>query len=259
VSGRSTLGLLIVGVSLVFGLAACGGGDAAGTSTSASSSQGGSSTSSAALGSDVTAPPARARGSEGSPSSNGGGAAGNEGSAGPDEGANRSTPSSSLAEGGGGGEGHATGAAAFIAPSGDNSIPEYGSEASSTERAEATASLRVYLSARANGDWSGACARMAAPVRQQAEALAKASKPTVTGCESAYTVLSKYASAEELDDPFLGALAAFRVKGDKAFALFYGPRDQQYMMPMVSEDGAWKVNQIAPVAYPPGAMPKGSP
>jgi hypothetical protein len=50
-------------------------------------------------------------------------------------------------------------------------------------------------------------------------------------------------------------LAALRVKGDKAFALFYGPHAQQYMMPMVREGGAWKVTQLAPMAYPPAGSP----
>ncbi len=38
----------------------------------------------------------------------------------------------------------------------------------------------------------------------------------------------------------------------KTDPLFYGPKRQQYMMPMVSEGGAWKVNQIAPLPYPVG-------
>ena len=60
---------------------------------------------------------------------------------------------------------------------------------------------------------------------------------------------------EEKSNPLRSGLAAFRVEGDKAFALFYGPHRQQYMMPMVHERGSWKVNQLDPVTYPPGSAP----
>ena len=117
--------------------------------------------------------------------------------------------------------------------------------------------LRAYLVAWEGGNWSAACARMGAPVRGQVEALAKASKGKAVDCEEAFVTLSKYGSASERVNPLSGGLAAFRVKGDKAFALFYGPHNQQFMMPMVEEGGAWKVNQIGPVTYPPGAPPAG--
>jgi hypothetical protein len=54
-------------------------------------------------------------------------------------------------------------------------------------------------------------------------------------------------------NPLSGGLAAFRVKSPHAFALFYGPHNQQYMMPMASESGEWKVNQLDPIPWPIGA------
>jgi hypothetical protein len=113
------------------------------------------------------------------------------------------------------------------------------------------------LEARASGDWGTACAVMGAPVRGQLETLAQASQPKTKDCEEAYATVSAFGSAAERNNPLLGGLAAFRVKGDKAFALFYGSHSQQYMMPMVSEGGSWKVNQISPVPYPVGVPPAG--
>jgi hypothetical protein len=43
---------------------------------------------------------------------------------------------------------------------------------------------------------------------------------------------------------------ALRVKGKSAFVLFDGPKASKYVMPMLSEAGAWKVSQLAPLAYP---------
>jgi hypothetical protein len=258
------LALLTGCLCLSAGLGACGGGSSSSTSTSTpttaqsqgkAGAAGGGGTASQSAGSAQQA--AKPGGSSGSSE----GEAGEAGSGGSSSGGGSQPTKTSASPSGSGHSGaakkHAAGAAGFIAPTGDNSIPEYGSEASSPQQAEATAALRVYLVAREGGNWSGACANMGAPVRGQVEALARASQGKAVDCEEAFVTLSKYGSASERVNPLSGGLAAFRVKGDKAFALFYGPNSQQYMMPMIEEGGAWKVNQIAPVTYPPGAPPVG--
>jgi hypothetical protein len=144
-------------------------------------------------------------------------------------------------------------AASFLTVHGDNSIPTYGSEAPSSERAVATDSLRSYLDARAGGDWVEACAHMGVQVQKQVKLLGSGSGGMAEACATAYVNISSRASSSERANPLTGGLVAFRVEGENAFAFFYGPGNQQYMMPMVSEGGTWKVNQIAPVAYPVGA------
>jgi hypothetical protein len=144
----------------------------------------------------------------------------------------------------------AGGAAPFLVSRGDNSIPTYGIESSASRRTQAESDLRSYLEARTVGDWGAACAQMAATVQKQLALLAQASGGKQASCAAAYAKLAaKIPAAAAGTDP----LSALRVKGDKAFALFYGPRRQKYMMPMVSEGGAWKVNQLEPIPYPPGA------
>jgi hypothetical protein len=148
-------------------------------------------------------------------------------------------------------------AASFLVPTGDNSVPTYGSEASSSQQAAATVSLQAYLQARASGDWSAACAQMATTVQKQLALLAGGPGAKAEGCAAAYAKLSSRVPASARANPLSGPLAAFRVKADKAFALFYGPHRRQYMMPMVSEGGAWKVSQLEPIPWPIGA-PTGS-
>ncbi len=145
---------------------------------------------------------------------------------------------------------HRAGAAAFLQPEGDNSIPNYGSEASAGERAAAQTALGAYLSARAGGEWAGACALMASQVQKQLGALSGSDGES---CAAAYAKLSSGISASERASPLIGSLAALRVEGENAFALFYGPGARQYMMPLRSEGGAWKVTQIAAIPYPVGA------
>jgi hypothetical protein len=149
-------------------------------------------------------------------------------------------------------------AAPFLVPVGDNSIPTYGSQGSAAQQSEAEAALSSYLQARAAGEWSSACAQMAATVQKQLALLSGATQANSASCADAYAKLSERVTASQRVSPLSGGLAALRVKGDKAFALFYGPHEQQYMMPMVSEEGAWKVNQIEPIPWPIGAPPAGN-
>jgi hypothetical protein len=139
-------------------------------------------------------------------------------------------------------------AASFVAPGADNSVPTFGSEASAVQRESAEANLRAYLTARAARQWARACSLLAATVRQGYEKRAKSG----ANCTKVLPVLAPLKAGEPAD-PLLGRLLAFRVKGRNAFALFYGPGHQQYIVPMNREAGAWRLTQAAPIAYPPGA------
>lgn len=146
-------------------------------------------------------------------------------------------------------------AAPFLVPIGDNSIPTYGSQASATEQSQAQASLSAYLSARAAGEWSAACAQMAAAVQKQLALLIGESGSTQ--CPDAYAKLSARIPAQARTNVLTGPLTALRVKEGKAFALFYGPKGQQYMMPMASEGGEWRVEQLEAVKWPIGSGGEG--
>jgi hypothetical protein len=142
-------------------------------------------------------------------------------------------------------------AAAFVKPEADNSVPTFGSEVGASERDQAEAALKSYLQAREREDWVSACQELAKSVRQGYEKLAKSSaKAKASGCAPILAALSKGA---DLSDPLTGHLVSLRVKGPNAFALFYGPGHQQYIVPMNREGGQWRPTQAAPIAYPPGA------
>ncbi len=142
-------------------------------------------------------------------------------------------------------------AAPFVQPAADNSVPTFGSEAGASERAQAEATLKAYLRARARADWASACRQLAKPTRQGYEKLgSSSSKPNPPSCAQVLSALSKGA---DLSDPLTGPLLSLRVHGANAFALFYGPGHQQYMVPMNREGGEWRPTQSAPIAYPPGA------
>ncbi len=218
---RSLIALLAV-LALALGLAACGGGGSSGTTGSSSTGES-SSTASGDSSTTSAAPPAFLGHAE----------------------ANAKTAADRRKAG------HA---APFVAPESDNSVPTFGSEANTSERSEAEANLRAYLVDRAAHDWAKACTYLAASVRQGYEKLASSSaksgaKPT---CARTLPTLAPIVAGVPAN-PLTGHLLSLRVHGANAFALFYGPGHQQYMVPMNREGGGWRPTQAAPIAYPPGA------
>lgn len=137
----------------------------------------------------------------------------------------------------------------FLVPQGDNSVPTYGSEADGRDRRRAEGALAAYLHARSREDWPTACSYLAASLRRGLGRFAKASGGKLKGCGS----ILKLSAGAGLADPLDSGLVSLRVKGDHAFALWVGPGEQEYAMPMVREAGAWRVSQIAPPPYPPGS------
>ncbi|HEY7933989.1 MAG TPA: hypothetical protein VID48_09200 [Solirubrobacteraceae bacterium] len=142
-------------------------------------------------------------------------------------------------------------------PKGDNSIPDFGHEAHASDRQHAVAALTAFLRARAGGEWSKMCDYLARSNRRAMEGFARISTEKPTDCGSVLGTLQKKASAAERADPLTAGVTAFRLKGKNAFALFYGPKHQQYVMPMVNEAGAWKMTQLAALPYPLGAPAAG--
>jgi hypothetical protein len=220
-SSKRVLALLLAAAISACGLAACGEGSGSTASTATTSAASAPATTSAPAASTPTAttpaPTAPTTTTSSKPAP---------------------TPAPSSASGGG--------AASFRAARGDNSIPDFGAEAPNSDRARATAALSAFLRARAAGDWSTVCSYLAATTRKQLERLAGASKD----CGTVLAGLSK--GGEAGAETLTGGVAALRIKGDSAFALYHGSHNSKYVMPMVNEGGAWKISQLAPLAYPLG-------
>jgi hypothetical protein len=231
VRGRGGLALLVA-VALGGGLAACGGGGSSTPSTTATPSAPAAAAKKAPAAVTAAKAPATGRGAKASPSP-------------------PADPAYAHARA------KAGAGAGFVVRQGDNSIPTYGAEASGSESAAAEAALSGYLAARAGGDWASACALMSASLEKQIALLAGEAGAGKSSCAAAYAKLSEHVPAAERADPLTQGLTALRVESPHAFALFYGPQRQQYMMPMTSEGGAWKVSQIAAIPYPVGAPAAG--
>jgi hypothetical protein len=141
--------------------------------------------------------------------------------------------------------------ASFRTPGGDNSIQDFGAEADSAEIDEATAALSAYLQARAKDDWGKECAYLAkaavAPLEQLAS---RSSQLKGKDCAAILAALTGSAPTSTRASTLTGPVGSLRVEGERGFALYHGAHSADYFVPMIKEDGKWKVGAIAPSEFP---------
>lgn len=233
---RGLLPLLAAG-AISGGLVACGGGGAPSASTTATSARVTTAPPSASAPTTATAPATTAT----SP-------------------AHTTPPAPSATSTGSSAESSHGPAASFHVQGGDNSVPDYGHEAGASERQRAEAALAAFLRARAQSDWPRVCAALASATLIQLDALASGSRTgtarATTGstrtCERILKALSARPSATRADT-LVSGVAALRINGASAFALWHGPGHTKFVMPMRNEGGVWKVTHIEPLPYPLGS------
>ena len=142
------------------------------------------------------------------------------------------------------------GSAQFKTKGGDNSIPEYGEEASEAEREAAASSLHAYLDSLAAHRWAAACSYMSLGLAAGLERLPELSKghSDLEGCPEILAALNANATQNNLDEGAQADVASLRVQGDRGMVLYRGAGGQGYAMPMVREEGGWRVS--APAGTP---------
>jgi hypothetical protein len=131
--------------------------------------------------------------------------------------------------------------AQFLKKKGDNTIAEFGKEASAEEREAANVVVTESLKAR-----------QAADFKTQCETLSMGGIKGVPGAENRKgcpaalktTAVPLSASKEARTDTLSGPIVALRVKGKSGYALYHGNDGQNYAVPLEKEDGAWKVGSV---------------
>jgi hypothetical protein len=143
------------------------------------------------------------------------------------------------------------GSAGFRTPGGDNSIQNFGDEADAAEVEAANAVLSAYLQVRAKDDWATECTYLAKTTVAPLERLASSSTQLKgKGCAAILAALSSTTPASIRQNTLSGGIASLRVQGNRAFALYHGAKGVDYFVPMVKEDGEWKVGALAPSEFP---------
>jgi hypothetical protein len=218
--------------ALMLALAACGGsGDSSSSQSTATDST-----------QSTTAP-------SGEGSSDGNGA--NQKQGGDENGSANDQGGSSQDSSAGNRSGSAERSAEFRTPGGDNSIQNYGEEADTSELQEAEDAIVNYLDARAKANWAKSCEYLAALATEPLEKLAESS-PKLKGkdCGAIVGALSAQVPKSALASPVTEGIASVRFQGDRGFALFHGPQGARFFMPLVKEDGEWKVGSLVASEFP---------
>lgn len=148
------------------------------------------------------------------------------------------------------------GSSQFIQKGADNSIQEYGQEASEPELQEAAESLHGFLDARAERNWAAACGYLSKDVVDSFEHIAEMARkateakqlPAGTikgkGCAAALDALSSRLPTSNLHEAAIANVGALRVKGDQAFLIYRGAQGVVAAIQVIREAGAWKVGAL---------------
>jgi hypothetical protein len=133
---------------------------------------------------------------------------------------------------------------------GDNSIQEFGQEASGSEMARAAAVLHAYLGARADRRWDDACSYLSAEAVAGIEqfAAAFAESEDVEGCPDVLGALTGKAGDKALREGAQADVGSLRAQGGRGFLLYHGAQGVDYAIAVVEEGGDWKL--AAPEATP---------
>ncbi len=217
----------LAALALAIGLTACGGG-------------GGGSTSSTATGETS---PRQGAGTTSAKEAEPGGGSGSSGtgSTEPEPPASAFHPKPHHDSGGGSQQ--------FIVKGGDNSVQEFGAEASEAELQAAATALHGFLDARAARNWAAACGYLAKSVTESFEQLAaQARGGEGGGCAAFLEKLTNPAAKGELRAEAAKAdVGSLRTEGDRSFVIYTGIGGTVLAMPMTTEGGAWRVASLSGV------------
>jgi hypothetical protein len=133
-----------------------------------------------------------------------------------------------------------------LAKGGDNSIQTYGVEATSTERAAATAIARAYLAAQASANWPLACSYLAGKVRSGLEEFAAKAGPSsaLQGCAGGMALLLGKTSQDTLKRAADIHVLSLRIAGPQAFIIYRDATGTPYNLPFTREHHTWRISAL---------------
>jgi hypothetical protein len=134
------------------------------------------------------------------------------------------------------------GSAQFIQKGGDNSVQNYGQEASETELKQAAASLHGFLDARVQGNWAAACTYLSKGAREGfAQVASQAPQLKGADCATVLAVLSEGLPASNLREAAIANVGSLRTEGDHGFLIYRGAKGFVYGISIAREGDAWRL------------------
>jgi hypothetical protein len=141
---------------------------------------------------------------------------------------------------------------------GEESVEEFGSEASGSERDAILGAEQGYLAALAGKDFASACSYLSGQARRSlSQLLTPAAKGK--GCAATLPALLSSSAPATASQQAGGKITKVRVQGDRAFVLFGAPGAKLYVFTLGREGGEWKATTIAASILVPAAGTVGTP
>ena len=140
------------------------------------------------------------------------------------------------------------GSAQFTVKGADNSVQEFGDEASEAELVQAATALHGFLDARAARNWAAACGYLSKATAQSISQLgAGGSGSGAKGCAANLAALTGKTPTATLREAAVADVGSLRTEGDRAFLIYRGAGGTVYAISMDREDGTWKVASLSGV------------
>jgi hypothetical protein len=136
------------------------------------------------------------------------------------------------------------GSGQFRSKGGDNSIQEFGHEAGDSERKAAAAVLHAFFDSRAARRWGTACSNMSAKLIASLEQVVARAEGVANGCAAILGGLSAGVPNSALGEVAVADVGSLRTDGRRGFLLYHGFHKAEYAMPIVIEEGVWKVSAL---------------
>jgi hypothetical protein len=137
--------------------------------------------------------------------------------------------------------------AEFLHPkSPNNKYVKFGTEAPTAEREAASKVLEENLKAREEADFATQCATLNPATLEEVASPKEKGSAAAAACPKAVKELADPLNRTRKirADTLGGPIAALRMKGEKAYALYHGNDKKDYLMPMEKENGVWKVGSL---------------
>jgi hypothetical protein len=140
--------------------------------------------------------------------------------------------------------------AQFNDPSKNEPIATFGTESGEIEREAASRVLAESLAARQKAEFAKQCGTLGK--RGLESVFGEKSTKAPSKCKAELEKIAQPLSRtkEIRKDTLDGEIAALRIQGTQAFALYHGNDGKDWAMPMEEEGGAWKVGGLLGIELP---------
>lgn len=133
----------------------------------------------------------------------------------------------------------------FRVRGGDNSIQTWGEESDEAQLEAAAEAVHGFFVARANEEWAAACEYLGEPLLEQLREYTP--QQQAPDCAALLKTLTQHPlPASVRREPTIVDAGSLRIGEDNSFLIYRGVGGTVYAMPLVEEDGEWKLTLLSP-------------